>query len=208
MHVIQRKYPTHVSHPESANTAFSSEHPVEWVPRQQSPQPLGATPSSSALPQTARSSVQSPSPSIKALSLSAPGDDSTNPVLPVATSDPPQHSDPALTRALPELPPPELPSASGPGQSTDEEAALLLRLYHLQVPAPDIARVMAAMRRGHAESSIEEARLMWRLQNFDVMTEDITLIVDAMRRRSQQVRVTRNNADRQPDPPPRYYLGL
>jgi hypothetical protein len=119
-----------------------------------------------------------------------------NTLPPAANSDPPQH-----------LNPPNLPSASSTIQSTDEEAALLLRLYHLQVPAPDIARVMAAMR-GHAESSIEEAHLLWRLQGFDIRTEDMSLIVEAMRRRSQNAGVAGNDADQQPDPPPRYDPGL
>jgi hypothetical protein len=118
----------------------------------------------------------------------------TNPVSPPAISHPLQHLDPALTRSLPELPPPDPPSAHASSHLTDEEAALLLRLYNLHVPAADISHVMAAMS-GQAEFSTDEVQLLWRLHNLNLPTEDVNFIVDAVRRRGQIGAVAHNNAD-------------
>jgi hypothetical protein len=148
--------------------------------------PLGETLSSSAMAQAALPLAQTPSPSHDIhdiLVSSAPRNDLTNPISSATTSH---------LQDFPSLATIPLP-ASSTSQSTDEEAALLLRLYHLHVSASDIARVMAVMG-GHVESSIEEAHLLWRLRDLGVPTEDITLIVDTMRRRSQHSGVTPTHA--------------
>jgi hypothetical protein len=124
-----------------------------------------------------------------------PGDDPTNPVPLVATSHPPQAlesgSHPVASVSSSLVP----PSAHASSHLTDEEAALLLRLYNLQAPAIDISHVMAAMS-GHAEFTIDEVQLLWRLHNLNLTTEDTNFIVDTVRRRSQNAAVAHNNTGR------------
>jgi hypothetical protein len=151
VYIIQRKYC--ISHPEPVDPAPSSEPPLEWM------------------------SYSSPPPASHTVLV--PGDDLTNPVPLVATSHPPQAlesgSHPVASISSSLVP----PSAHASSHLTNEEAALLLRLYNLQAPAIDISHVMAAMS-GHAEFTIDEVQLLWRLHNLNLTTEDTNFIVDTV----------------------------
>jgi hypothetical protein len=90
-----------------------------------------------------------------------------------------------------------IPPLASNGQSTDEGAALILRLCNLHVPPADIARVIAVLSGGD-ESTIEEAQLLGRLHNLKVPPEDIVVIVDAMQRRRQSIGAPDDDASEAP----------
>lgn len=64
------------------------------------------------------------------------------------------------------------------------KAALLTRLYNLNIPADDVASAIAVMT-GQSQhlrpGSINEGVLLHRLSNGNVLSQDIAVIVNAMR---------------------------
>jgi hypothetical protein len=193
IYTIKTNYVTYISHSDLPDLQSSSAL-VEQI-SSLSTLPLEVT----ATPQVTRPLAQTPAPPSKLIVLNPPTDGLTSLVPPASTSHPTQVSGSSIHPAMSQTSTITLPFGLSTNQSTDEEAALLLRLCNLQVPTADISRVIAAMR-GHSESTIEEGHLLWRLHGLNVPREDINLIVDAMRSHIQHSGTVGN--DHAGAPPP------
>jgi hypothetical protein len=176
MDTIKANYIPHSDLPDPQSSSPLAEQ-ISYL----SPSPPEITPFLSAMPQVTRPSAQTSALPSKLIVPNPPTADPTTPVPLVSTSHHPQppgfttHPAPSVTLPLVPLSVPAI------GQATDPEAELLLRLYNLQIPAADIARVVAATT-GTDQSTVEDTRLLRRLYSLGVPTADISLIIDAMRR--------------------------